>query len=54
MEWITTLPEKDGTFVVKTKTMFREQVMYATVHTNEKGKRFWSFSNQDFVAYLKE
>ena len=56
MEWIFTLPEKDGKYVVKTTSsvLGTEQVMYATIHTDEKKKRHWSFKNQNFKAYLKE
>jgi hypothetical protein len=58
MEWITAIPEKDGTYVVKTKTtvLFRELVMNASIHTktDEKVSRKWNFHNQTFVAYLKE
>jgi len=61
MEWIYELPEKDGKYVVKTLskvnmfiTWTKEYVMNAEVHTNEKGKRIWSFSGQEFLAYLKQ
>ena len=56
IEWVQSLPEKDGKYIVKTKsTILRtEYVMYAHIHTDEKGKRHWSFKNQTFVEYLKE
>lgn len=58
MNWNTDLPEKDGKYIVKTKTIHpilkNEHVMYATIRTSENGKRAWSFTNQTFLAYLQE
>ncbi len=55
MEWSNELPEKDGRYIVKTEStvLNTEYVMYAEIHTNEKGKRIWSFKNQLFKSYLK-
>ena len=54
MEWILALPENDGRYIVKTEStvLHTEYVMYASIHTDEKGKRHWSFKNQTFKAYL--
>ena len=56
MEWSNEIPEKDGKYIVKTvSTVLKtENVMYATLHTNEKGQKIWSFKNQLFKEYLKE
>lgn len=59
MEWTNIIPEKDGRYIVKTKSnhqfsyLFTEHVMYADLHTNEKYQKIWSFKNQIFLAYLK-
>ncbi len=56
MEWSNELPEKDGKYIVKTESTLlkTEHVMYATLHTNEKGQKIWSFKNQSFKSYLKD
>lgn len=56
MKWITELPELDGRYIVKTEStlLHTEYVLYATIQTNEKGQKTWSFRNQTFVAYLSE
>jgi hypothetical protein len=58
MNWTTELPERDGKYIVKTESKYggyftTNHVLEATIHTNEKGQRSWSFKNQIFVAYLK-
>jgi hypothetical protein len=58
MNWTTELPEKDGKYIVKTESRYgvyftTNHVLEATLHTNEKGQKSWSFKNQIFVAYLK-
>ncbi len=53
IEWVFTPPEIDGRYIVKTASLYKEQVMYATIQTSENGKRNWSFNNQAFVAYLQ-
>ena len=56
MEWITSQPEKEGKYVVKTITplLKKEHVMIADFNIDEKGNTNWSFKNQNFKAYLKE
>jgi hypothetical protein len=57
IEWIFSLPEKDGQYIIKTKSSYwfgKNNVLYSNIYTDKKGKRHWSFKNQIFVAYLKE
>lgn len=58
MDWTTELPEKDGKYIVKTESRYGQyftntHVLEATLHTNDKGQKSWSFKNQIFVGYLK-
>jgi len=59
MEWINTLPEIDGRYIVKTQSVYGQhfttiRILESNIHTNEKGQRIWSFKNQIFHSYLKE
>lgn len=50
MEWIYTMPEKEGYYVVQTTTKFGR---HNTLNSYYNGKT-WSFTNQIFYRYLKE
>jgi hypothetical protein len=50
MEWLESLPENPGKYIVETKTMMGNT---NRVNAYFNGKH-WDLSNQTFVKYLKE
>ena len=56
MEWVYTLPEKSGKYVVQTKSVPLEIVrtVDSVLTFDKKKKPSWSFNNQVFYRYLKE
>ena len=54
--WINQEPDKPGEYVVKTESSLlkKKQVLLAHLTIDDKGKKSWSFSRQNFVAYLYE
>lgn len=56
MQWVYSHPEKEGKYVVQTKSTILKTVhtLSATFKFTKKGTPSWLFRNQDFYRYLKE
>ena len=50
MEWISSLPENPGKYIVETRTTMGNTNRF-DAHFNGEN---WNFKNQTFVKYLKE
>jgi len=55
LQWIYTLPNISGNYVVQTKTpMGKILTLQSNLTFDSKNKPHWSFNNQTFYRYLKQ